>query len=111
MLAPLSSIPRQRTNQEFHSASDISAPVELNHMMSLIVAPRIGRPWKNRLAGRTELSVTLSAMKLVSKSCVNHAITLAALWTGQHQATVIGFDRVCGHNRSVSELAEDSRVL
>jgi hypothetical protein len=29
----------------------------------------------NRLAGRTELSVTLSAMKLVSKSCVNQAIT------------------------------------
>src|SRR5207249_5639853 len=45
--SPLISIPRQRTNGEFHSSSLISLPPGLNHITSLISPPRTRRPWKN----------------------------------------------------------------
>jgi hypothetical protein len=44
MVAPLRSMPSTRTNHELHPALVISAPVELNHMISRIPAPRMGRP-------------------------------------------------------------------
>ena len=46
----------------------------------------------NRFAGRSELGVTLAAAEDLPEPLVNQAITLPALWAGQQQAAVIGFD-------------------
>src|SRR5205807_6824708 len=45
--SPLMSIPRQRTNGEFHSSSLISLPPGLNHITSLTSPPGTRFPWKN----------------------------------------------------------------
>ena len=46
----------------------------------------------NRFAGRSELGMTLAAAEDLPEPFVDQAITLAALWAGQQQAAVIGFN-------------------
>jgi len=57
----------------------------------------------NRFAGRSEFGVTLAAAEDLPEPFVDQAITLAALWAGQQQAAVIGFD---GGHGLVKELIE-----
>jgi hypothetical protein len=47
--------PRQRTKCEVHASFVISTPVVSNHVMSLIVAPRIGRPCRNIRGAATDI--------------------------------------------------------
>jgi hypothetical protein len=66
----------------------------------------------DRFRGRAQFGAALAATESLPQTFVNQAITLAALWAGQHQAAVRdNGDRIAGRGSPPVRCRGDARVV